>query len=262
MTTSPPPDDLLARLQGMTPAGAAPSEPVDLLAALTADRPSPRRRRDEDEEELDETAKGFRERARREAERYLAATDSEYWFAVCFWTEAARDAVLSALNVDAIDGRWVDGYRLAAELGITITADEAEPVAELDPLAQLQALAAPGGGLSAEDVLAALNAEPVPDPLASVSYTGDLAVDARAELDTLADAFRAAKARRDRPRQITDSWLWFGVVFRLRADKDCFLQRAGLTHLGDKYLDGHGLATTLDIPLPGTEHGKEVNSDA
>lgn len=123
-----------------------------------------------------------------------------------------------------------------------------------DLLAQLQASAAVGGPTSPDELLAQLNAEPEPDPLADVDYTGNLAEDSNAELDALAKGFRERTKREDdRFRLATDSEYWFCVCFKTREDKDAFLAAARLMATGDKYLDGYAVARALDITLPTAE---------
>ncbi|MCU1680179.1 MAG: hypothetical protein JWQ81_918 [Amycolatopsis sp.] len=118
-----------------------------------------------------------------------------------------------------------------------------------DVLAQLQASAAVGNPTSQADLLAQLNADPEPDPLAGVEYTGDLAADSDAELDALAKGFRERTKREDeRFRLATDSEFWFAVCFKTRKDKDAFLAAARLLAVGDKYLDGYAVARVLGIP--------------
>ncbi|MFD8494251.1 hypothetical protein [Amycolatopsis sp. NPDC059657] len=130
-----------------------------------------------------------------------------------------------------------------------------------DLLAQLQASAAIGGHTSQDELLAQLNAEPEPDPLADVDYSGDLAKDSDAELDALAKGFRERTKREDeRFKLATDSEYWFAVCFKTREDKDAFLAAARLLPVGDKYLDGYAVAHTLGITLPtdnDTIDGKE-----
>ncbi|TWP47421.1 hypothetical protein FKR81_32425 [Lentzea tibetensis] len=244
------PEDLLTRLQGMAPP-ASSSGPADLLAALNSG-PTPKRKAADDEEELDETVTGFRARAKREQERYLAATDSEYWCAPCFWTAQAHAAFVAALPVPAVDSRWIDGLELAAALDIPVDPEQAEPEEpeEVDVLAALQALAPTSSGMSSEDLLAQLQADALPDPLAGIEYTGNLAVDSLAELTTLAAALRAADERCERGRLVTDSPFWVVLWFPLRAHKDAFLKAINMLAFGDKYIDGHRLADVLDIELP------------
>ena len=134
--------------------------------------------------------------------------------------------------------------------------DDGDPNNEL--LAQLQASAALSGPTSQDDLLAQLNAEPEPDPLADVEYTGDLATDAEAELDALAKGFRERTKREDeRFRLATDSEYWFVLCFKSREDKDAFLRAARLMAIGDKYLDGYAVARQLGIEMPSTDTRKE-----
>ncbi|GAB3873816.1 hypothetical protein GCM10029964_014710 [Kibdelosporangium lantanae] len=128
----------------------------------------------------------------------------------------------------------------------------ADPNAAL--LAQLQSAADSAGMLSNDQVMAFLSADPEPDPLAEVDYTGDLEADSRAELDELHRGFRERAAKEDeRFRLATDSEFWFCVCFKSREDKDAFLAAAGLVVIGDKYLDGYATARTLNVPMPDTE---------
>ena len=119
-----------------------------------------------------------------------------------------------------------------------------------DLLAQLSAQAAPAGDMSDEDLLAVLNAEPEPDPLADVDYTGDLENDARAELNAVQQAFRD-RAKREEQRFLlaTDSEYWSVLCFKTREDKERFLTRAKLLAIGDKYLDGYAVARVLGISM-------------
>jgi hypothetical protein len=127
-----------------------------------------------------------------------------------------------------------------------------------DVLAQLRASAVMSGPTSHEDLLAQLNAEPEPDPLAEVEYTGDLAADSAAELDAVQQGFRDRTKREDeRFRLATDSEYWFVLCFKSREDKEAFLKAAGLMAVGDKYLDGYAVAHVLGIVMPSTDTGKE-----
>ncbi|MBP2320475.1 hypothetical protein JOF56_000860 [Kibdelosporangium banguiense] len=137
-----------------------------------------------------------------------------------------------------------------------------DPASDTDPnndlLAQLQAAAVMSGPTSQAELLAQLNAEPEPDPLADVEYTGDLATDSAAELDAVQQGFRDRTKREDeRFRLATDSEYWFVLCFKSREDKEAFLKAAGLMAVGDKYLDGYAVARVLDIPMPSTDTRKE-----
>ena len=117
-------------------------------------------------------------------------------------------------------------------------------------------------------LMAALTTRTVPDPLADVEYPGDLAGDSAVELAALGKALKAAsapppdanaegfrdrqRAEQDRFRLATDTEYWFAMCFKSREEKDAFLEAAGLTHLGDKYLDGAAVGKILGV---GTETG-------
>ncbi|MGI8311986.1 hypothetical protein [Saccharopolyspora hattusasensis] len=127
---SNPNDDLLAQLQ----ASAAPSGPSndELLAQLNAEpEPDPLANVEytgnletDSAAELDALAKGFRERTKREDERFRLATDSEYWFAVCFRTREDKEAFLQAARLMAIGDKYLDGYAVARALGIPMPTNE------------------------------------------------------------------------------------------------------------------------------------------
>lgn len=108
----------------------------------------------------------------------------------------------------------------------------------------------PKTGAPRQNLMQKLTAGKTPDPLANVDYPGDLEGDARAELDALQQGFRdRAKAETDRFRLATDSEYWVAVCFKTREDKDAFLTAAGLTRIGDKYLDGYQVAAALGVDL-------------
>ena len=107
------------------------------------------------------------------------------------------------------------------------------------------------GDVSFDDIPAAED-EIYVDPLAAVVYTGNVEVDAKAEVSALLQAFRdRAKKEQDRRMAATDSEFWFAVCFETRAQKDEFLSKLGLiAHVhGDKYIDGSVLAAKLGITL-------------
>lgn len=82
--------------------------------------------------ELDALSKGFRERKGNEDARFRDATDSEYWFAVCFRSRAHKDAFLAAvrkakLGSGRLQGdKYLDGHQLAKLLGIEIEPPDVE----------------------------------------------------------------------------------------------------------------------------------------
>lgn len=77
--------------------------------------------------ELDALAEGFRKRRARENDRFADATDSEYWFAVCFKNRRDKEAFLAAIKAGRLGDKYLDGYALAKLLGVELPS---EPPAE------------------------------------------------------------------------------------------------------------------------------------
>lgn len=71
--------------------------------------------------EISAVAKGFRDRAARDQERYLLAVDTEFWFAVCFHTRAEKDLFLARAGLDGLGDKYLDGPALARRLGIDLS---------------------------------------------------------------------------------------------------------------------------------------------
>lgn len=62
----------------------------------------------------------FQQRAAREDERFWDSVDSEYWFAVCFQTREQKEEFISALNIDDLGDKYIDGMELAKRLKIQL----------------------------------------------------------------------------------------------------------------------------------------------
>lgn len=118
-------DDLLSQLS----AQAAPSDQQsndDLLAMLNAEPdPDPLENveytgdlAEDSRRELNAVQQGFRDRAKREAERFRLATDSEYWVAVCFKSREDKEKFLRNAGLLAIGDKYMDGYAVARVLGV------------------------------------------------------------------------------------------------------------------------------------------------
>lgn len=85
--------------------------------------------------ELDAVAKGFRERAAQEAQRFQDATDTGYYTCVVFENRAQLDAFLTAVGMLQKGDLYLDGRQLAARMGIELPPGQgrAESAAKIDP---------------------------------------------------------------------------------------------------------------------------------
>lgn len=70
--------------------------------------------------ELSETLKGFKARAKAEAERFKVATDTEYWACLCFQTREQKEHFLKALSLISIGDKYLDGQEVARVLGVEL----------------------------------------------------------------------------------------------------------------------------------------------
>jgi hypothetical protein len=118
-------DDLLAQLSAQAAPGGQQSND-DILAQLNAE-PEPDPLADveytgdlpeDSRRELTALQQGFRDRAKREAERFRLATDSEFWIAVCFKSRDDKEKFLRNAGLLAIGDKYMDGYAVARVLGV------------------------------------------------------------------------------------------------------------------------------------------------
>lgn len=68
------------------------------------------------EQELDAMQAAYRERAKAEEQRFKDATDTEYWFAVCFRSRSEKEAFLQQFNLTDIGDKYLDGDRVTQRL--------------------------------------------------------------------------------------------------------------------------------------------------
>ncbi|MGI5201657.1 hypothetical protein ACQEU6_08755 [Spirillospora sp. CA-108201] len=230
-------DEVRRRLEMLSGRGATAAAPADRTDQAEPDEPQ-MRPGDEDAtpEEL-EKRRGFRDRARREDERFRLATDSEFWLALCFRDPQDPARFCRAAGITP-DGRYISGPRLAEVAGKT-TFQSARDRAK----ALLAARALPATGESVTD---RLTSSPHPDPLAGLTGQGGFQQECLEELAALRAAFTNTDPA---PTSVLDSPHWIAVVFPSREAKEQFLADTGLDILGDKYLDGHQAASTLKIRL-------------
>lgn len=74
--------------------------------------------------ELDAVALGFRERAKREQQRFKGATDTEFWAALCFRDRASKDAFLAAVGAARLGDKYIDGHQFAKLVGVELPDSE------------------------------------------------------------------------------------------------------------------------------------------
>lgn len=73
------------------------------------------------EAEIAHAESEFSARAKVEAMRFEEATDSEFWFAVCFQTRAQKDAFIDAMGWRKdLGDKYLDGVEVARRLGVQI----------------------------------------------------------------------------------------------------------------------------------------------
>ena len=73
-------------------------------------------------QEVSAVLAAFKQRAKNEQERFLLATDSEYWIGVCFQTRAQKEAFLLGVNLLQHGDKYIDGELLAKRMGIALPA--------------------------------------------------------------------------------------------------------------------------------------------
>ena len=64
--------------------------------------------------------RSFKEKAGREDARYLDATDSEFWVAICFQTRAQKEEFLQKAGLESLGDKYLDGEAVARALGVML----------------------------------------------------------------------------------------------------------------------------------------------
>jgi hypothetical protein len=77
-------------------------------------------------EDAERVRSAFQQRADEEADRFTAATDSEFWVALCFQTRAQKDEFLEKLGVAALGDKYLDGRAVAAAMGIKLESPDVQ----------------------------------------------------------------------------------------------------------------------------------------
>jgi hypothetical protein len=209
--------------------------PLSENARRLLDQRSGRAPAEAKEQEEDRT--GFRERARREEERFRLATDTEYWLTFCFRTPGALTQFLEALQLTPDDRGYVPGPVL----------DEATAGRSADnsPRARAKRMLSARATRGDATATARLTARPAPDPFAAMPDVNDIQQAADLELATLYAALTAPPG--ENLPDVLDSPHWLAAYWPSREGKDAYLTRTGLDAVGDKYLDGHQAAQILGV---------------
>jgi hypothetical protein len=125
-------DDILLAGSNITLAGVDEDD--------TPDMPPPDQAEAEALAEASQVLTGFRERAKRENDRFVDATDSEFWVAICFQTRDQKEEFLRKAHLIDLGDKYLDGMDVAKALGIKLTSRiPSLPTLRLDR--KLQALA-------------------------------------------------------------------------------------------------------------------------
>lgn len=66
--------------------------------------------------ELSALEQAYRDRAKAEASRFTAATDSEFWVAVCFTSREEKEAFLAEFGLMRHGDKYLDGGQVAKTL--------------------------------------------------------------------------------------------------------------------------------------------------
>lgn len=102
-----------ALVAGHTPDAADPLQGID-YENLTNEQAA--------STEISATLAAFKQRAKQEQDRFILATDSEYWVGLCFQTRAQKEHFLQAVNLLQHGDKYLDGELLARRMGITLPA--------------------------------------------------------------------------------------------------------------------------------------------
>lgn len=96
-------------------------------------------------QEISATLAAFKQRAKTEQERFLLATDSEFWIGVCFQTRSQKEAFLQGVNLLQHGDKYIDGELLAKRMGIALPAADVPYNVSARPDKKLAAMVLKGG---------------------------------------------------------------------------------------------------------------------
>lgn len=162
----------------------------------------------------------YRDREKREEERYKLAVDTGFWICFCFHDDGERSRFAE------ISGADEDGFCFGDRLR-----DEFESRVGVSRMRQFKPKVPKG--------------ERFPDPFAGLVQTDDLEADCFAEAQALLDAFEA-NSRRDRYENVWDSAYHIVAIFRDSNDVEEFIRDFALAKYGDLYMDGSAVLARIE----------------
>lgn len=98
---------------------AAKKKPVPVIVSEGEILPVLQVETDADDEQS-EVLTGFRQRAKRDDNRYWDAVDSEFWVAVCFQSREQKEEFLTKVGLIADGDKYLDGMLVAEKLGVIL----------------------------------------------------------------------------------------------------------------------------------------------
>jgi hypothetical protein len=72
------------------------------------------------DENISEALRTFKESGKKEKLLFDTATESEFWFCVCFKTQGHKDEFLSKSGLEMFGDKFIDGHKLAIALDIKL----------------------------------------------------------------------------------------------------------------------------------------------
>ncbi|UXE03888.1 hypothetical protein SEA_OBLADI_165 [Gordonia phage ObLaDi] len=193
----------------------------------------------EEKAKMDAEGKGLSGAVKEWAEKFKAMSDSEFWIAICFRTDADLRSFIDQTRLGVAPQAHILGQHLIECFGVDMSIEE-PPHKKMGKF-----------HVDKDEIKRQLQYKPHPDPLAGLEYTDSLHLDARIELDALAEALRRGQdplwARKHAAPDDTEHWI--AVAFDSREVKDKFLRLTGWDTVGNKYINGHKLAHLLDTTL-------------
>lgn len=179
----------------------------------------PGRKKAADQAVLTDDQKAYRDREKREEERYKLAVDSGFWICFCFHTREEREAFASIS--DASEDGFCFGDHLREQFAQRMGVSNKRQFKPKVPVG-----------------------DPAPDPFEGMVPTNDLEADCLSEADAILAAFEAIEVK-DYYENIWDSAYHICAVFRDSDDVESFIREFSLAKYGDLYMDGSKILEQL-----------------